>query len=130
MKNQLHIKAAANVDDRARVEQILVSAAEKFAMLDTTVTSRVPNTIRCYSESGRRGFAIGARVVDKIVIVDLFDRENSPRFPDVEEYIISELRRVFGERISVPKESEMVEPQQTLPVSEASREFTRQHYTI
>jgi hypothetical protein len=128
MKSQLHIKAGANADDRARVKQILVSAAEKFAMLDTTVTSRVPDTICCYSEMAGSGFAIAARVVDEIVIVDLFDRKDSPRFPAVEEHIISELRRVFGERIHVPSESEIIEPQHTLPLSEASREFARQHF--
>jgi hypothetical protein len=129
MKSQLQIKAAANAGDRARLELILVSAAEKFAMLDTTITSRVPDTIRCYSETFKGGFAVGARVVGEVVIVDLSaGRQASPRFPAVEEHIISELRRVFDERIHVPKDSEIIEAQHTLPVSEASLEFTLKHF--
>jgi hypothetical protein len=131
MNSQLHIKGAANKGDKARVERIFVSAAEQFVMLDTTVTSRVPDTIRCYSESEKGGFAVGARVVAQFVIIDFSPgRAASLRFLAIEEHISSELRRIFGERVVVPKEFEFIEPQHTLPFSDATREFARQRYRI
>jgi hypothetical protein len=129
VKNQLHIKVAVNAVNRARVEQILVAVAEKFAMLDTTVTSRVPDTIRCFSETFKGGFVVGARVAGEMIIVDLgAGRQNSPRYPAVEEHIFSELRHVFGERIHIATELEKVEPQHTLQESDASREFLVKHF--
>jgi hypothetical protein len=102
--SHLHIQGAANLKDQARVEQILISTAEHFTLLDTYLTSGVPYTIRCYSESARGGFAVGARVVAEDVIVNFFSgREASPRFPAVVEHVCSGLRRVFGERIHVLK---------------------------
>ena len=131
MNSQLHIKGAANKGDKSRVERILVSAAEQFAMLDTTVTSRVSDTIRCYSESEKGGFAVGARVVGQFVIIDFTPgKVVSLRFASVEEHISSELRRVFGERVLAPKGLEFITPQHTLPISNAAREFARQHYRI
>ena len=97
--------------------------------MDNTVTSRVPDTIRCYCERIGFGFAIGARVVREIIIVDFYaGKEPSPRFPAVEERITSELRRIFGERISIPEASEYIAAQHTLPVSEASREFHQKYF--
>jgi len=129
MRTQLHIQDASGVEDRARVEQILVAAASEFGIADTTVTSRVPDTIRCYSERVGSGFAIGARVVREIIIVDFYGgKEPSPRFPAVEERITSELLRIFGERIIIPKASEYIATQSTLPESEAAREFHRKHF--
>ena len=128
MKTQIHIKEAANAPDKATIKQILVSAAERFTALDNTVTSRVPDTIICYTESFGVGFAFGARVVGEIIIVDLFPgREPSPNFPAVEKKISSELRRCFGERLYFPKQSEFIPLKSTLPESEASREFHRKH---
>ena len=129
MRTQLHIQDASGVEDRARVEQILVSAASEFGIVDTTVASRVPDTIRCYSERIGFGFAIGARVDQSIIIVDFYPgKEPSPCFPAVEERITSELRRVFGERIILPKASECIAAQSVLPVSDAAREFHRKHF--
>jgi len=100
--SHLHIAGAANNEDQARVGQVLIATAERFTLLDTYLTSGVPYTIRCYSESARGGFAVGARVVAEDVVVDFFaGREASPRFPAVVEHICSELRRVFGGRIQV-----------------------------
>ena len=129
MRTQLHIQDASGVEDRARVEQVLVAAASEFGMADTTVTSRVPDTICCFSERIGYGFATGARVVGDLVIVDLFSgKEPLLRFPAVEERITSELRRIFGERMIIPKESEYIIAKSTLPESEASKEFHRKHF--
>jgi hypothetical protein len=126
MTTQVHIKVTASTEDKALVEQILVSAAEEFSLLDTTVTSRVPNTIHCYSESYGAGFAIGARVVGGLIIMDLSaGKPVSPRYPAFAEHIISGLRRVFGERVHIPEPSEFIKIESNLPVSEALREFHR-----
>jgi hypothetical protein len=129
MKTQLHIHEASSAEDRASVEQVLVGAALEFGIADTTVTSRVPDTIRCYSERVGFGFATGARVFRDIIIVDFYtSKEPSPRFSAVEERITSELRRIFGERIIIPKVSEYIAAQSTLPESDAAREFYRNHF--
>ena len=102
--SRLRIQGAANDNDPMRVEQILISTAKRFAMLETTVTSGVRGTIRCYSESPKGGFAAGARVVNRDVIVDFFGgRELSPRFPAFVEHVCAELRRVFVARMTVIK---------------------------
>jgi hypothetical protein len=117
MKNQIHIKAAANAEDRGRVEQILVATAEKFSMVDNSVTSRVPDTIRCYCERVGYGFSNGARVVGEIIIVDFGPgRQPTPNYPAMEDFLVSELRRVFGERIYIAPQSEYIPTQKTLPV--------------
>ena len=127
-KAQVHIENAANAEDKERVKQILGAAAERFAMLDTTVTSRVPDTICGYSESFKGGF-IGARVVGDIIIVDLsISKNESPRYPEVELFVISELRQVFGTRSCVAERARFIEPQHTLPFSNAANAFYRQHY--
>jgi hypothetical protein len=129
MKAQLHIQGASGVEDKARVEQVLVATATEFGIFDTTVTSRVPDTIRCYSERIGHGFAIGARVVGDLIIVDFYaGKEPSPRFPAVEERLTSELRRIFGERIIIPKASDYIAAQSSLPESDAAREFHRKHF--
>jgi hypothetical protein len=105
--SHLHIPQAGNENDTARVEQILVATAGRFALLETTDTSGVRGTIRCYSESAKGGFATGARVVAGDIVVDFFSgREVSPRFPVVVEHVCSELHRVFGERLRVLKKSQ------------------------
>ena len=104
--SHLHIQEAANGEDQARVARILIATAERFTLLDTYLTSGMPYTIRCYSESARGGFAVGARVVAENVMVDFFaGREASPRFPAVVEHVCSEMRRVFGGRVQVLKQA-------------------------
>lgn len=129
MKVQFQIKSFGGADDRARVEQILISAADRFGMLDTSVTSRVPDTIRCYSETLKGGFATGARVVGDLVIVDLSaGRTPSPRYPEVEAYFTAELQRAFGDRGCAVTESQHIPPHHSLPVSDAAREFWRKQF--
>ena len=102
--SRLRIQGAVSENDKARVAQILISTAERFALWETTITSGVRGTIRCYSESPKGGFAAGARIVVEDIIVDFFaGREHSPRFPAFVEHICAELRRVFVERIMVIK---------------------------
>jgi hypothetical protein len=102
--SHLRIQGVVNENDKARVEQILISTAEQFAMLETTFTSGVRGTIRCYSESPKGGFAAGARIFAEDIFVDFFaGRELSLRFPGFVEHICAELRRVFVERITVVK---------------------------
>jgi hypothetical protein len=124
-----HIKASDCAEDRAKVEQVLVTAAERFGMLDTSVTSRVPDTIRCYAESAKGGFATRGRVVGDIIIVDVVaGRVPSPRYPEILAHFSSELQMVFGDRVCVATESEQIPLNNSLPVSEASLEFMRKHY--
>ena len=102
--SHLRIQGAVNKNDKARVEHIIISTAERFAMVETTSTSGVRGTIRCYCESPKGGFAAGARIFAEDIFVDFFaDRELSPRFPGFVEHICAELRRVFVERIAVVK---------------------------
>lgn len=126
MNIQLHISKSASPEDTASVARIFAATAEQFGMVNTTVTSRVQDTICCHSESFKGGFSIGARIVGEIVIADLGPgRPPSPRFPTVAAHITQELFRVFGERLTTAKESEFIKWQNTLPVSEAAHEFYR-----
>jgi len=127
-RTQIHIQDASSAEDRARIEQILVAAAGKFGMADTTVTSRVPDTIRCYAERVGFGFAIGGRVVGELAIVDFYSgKEATSVFPTIEAEITSEVQRTFGERVHIPTESEYIPAQSTLPESDEAREFNRKH---
>ena len=128
---QLHIRKAASCEDRERVERILVAAAQHFGMEDNTVTSGVPDTIRSYVERIGYGLGIGARIVGELVVVEFNRRgELSPDFRAAVEHITSKLRQEFGERVYPPEESDQIEVQSTLTVSEASREFHRKHFKI
>ena len=130
-KSQIHIRFAGGVEDKARVEQILRSAEMKFSMLDTTVTSRVPDTIACFSETPAGGFAIGARVVGGIIIIDTFDgRESSPRYFAAKEHLAAESRRIFGERCFMPTKSEFIPPDHSLPHSPEALAFAQKHLKI
>lgn len=129
-KVHVHIENAANAEDKGRVKHILATAAERFAMLDTTVTSRVPDTICGYSESYKGGFFIGARVVGDVIIVDLSigRNESPPRYPEVERFVVSELLEVFGTRMCLAERDKFIEPQHTLPVSDAAKAFYQWHF--
>ena len=128
MNEQIHLVRGANAEDMALVEQMLICGSNHFSMTDTTVTSRVMGTIRCYSERYGGGFAIGARVHQDLIIVDLVPgRKPSPRFPEVRDYFITEFPKSFGERYHLATEAEFIKWQSTLPPSEAALEFHRQH---
>src|SRR5271155_3694781 len=98
MRSQVHIKGFTGALDWEQVERVLVTAATHFGMADTTVTSRVPQTIRCFSQRVGYGFAIGARVFGELVIVDFYPgKKPSEHFLPIVERITSELQRIFGE---------------------------------
>jgi hypothetical protein len=98
-------------------------------MADTTVTSRVPQTIRCFSQKVGYGFAIGARVVGDLIIVDFrLGKEPSDHFEPIKARITSELERMFKERYYIPQPSEFIEPQHTLPVSSEGYKIFRQDF--
>ena len=106
---QLHIRDSVPSEDVQHVERVLLNAASRFALADNTHTSRVPNTIRSYSEKLGYGFGLGARVVRDLIIVDFNRRsEPSPEFPAVVEHIHSELRRVFGDRVYLSRAAEQI----------------------
>jgi hypothetical protein len=72
MRSQIHIKNFADALDWTQVEQVLVSATKRFGMVDTTVTSRVPQTIFCCAQKVGHGFGIGGRVHGDLGIVDFY----------------------------------------------------------
>jgi hypothetical protein len=115
--------------DWSLVERVLVSVAQRYGMADTTITSRVPQTIFCCSQKVGYGFAIGGRVHDDLGIVDFNPgKKPSEHFLPVVESITSDLQRIFGERYYVPQASEFIEPQHTLPVSKEALEFARRNF--
>lgn len=95
-KSQIQI-AAANVDEsKASVEKILLTGAEKFNLYDNSDTSRVPDTIKSIVEGKGFGFGLGARVAKGIIYVDFFPGKNtSPKFEEVRQFILYELRKTF-----------------------------------
>ncbi|HEY4285309.1 MAG TPA: hypothetical protein VGM62_19780 [Chthoniobacterales bacterium] len=128
MRIQFHIcdAAQAQAADKTKVAQILKLAADKFAMLDTTVTSRVVDTISCYSGDRNDQFASGARIVGDRIIVDLSDsKKGSNTFPVFNAHIASELDREFGDRVKLANDVSYIEARGTLPVSEAAKEYAR-----
>ena len=131
VETQIHLRNSSVAEDRTRVHQLLVSTAVEFDIADNTETSRVPDTITCYSERVGHGFALGARMVDAMIIVDFFPgKEPSPLFSIVREHISSKLRGMFGERAYFAPPSEHIAPQHTLPFSEAGREFHRRGFRL
>lgn len=128
---EFHIKSFAVAKDRARVEQILIAGAERFDMLDASVTSRVPDTIRWYTNTIKGEFGAGASVVGDIIIVDLVDgREPSPLYPELEAYFVAELQRAFVDRVSKAEGSQRIPFHNSLPASEAARDFMKKNMKV
>ena len=124
-KHQLHVQIASG-EDRNRIEKLLIATANKFALVDTTVTSRVEQTIKCYSEKLGAGFGLGARMAGDLIIVD-FNAigGHTKNFSAVLEFIKSELERMFGSRLRMATADNYIKAENTLPVSPESREFHR-----
>jgi len=131
IRAQLHIQDASSAEDRAQVEQLLVAIASESGIADTTVVSSVPDTIRCYSERIGYGFAIGARVSRDLIIVDFNEgKAPTPCFFTLKARLTNELSRMFGKRLIFPTESQHIAIPSGLPLSDAAREFIRNHYKI
>jgi hypothetical protein len=128
---EFHIKSFAISEDRALVEQILIVGAERFDMLDASVTSRVPDTIRWYTKTIKGEFGAGARVAGDIIVVDLVDgRQPSPFYSELEAYFVAELQRAFGDRVSKAERSQRIPFHNSLPPSEAARDFMKKHMKV
>jgi hypothetical protein len=117
-------------EDRQVVRKILDAAADKFELIDDTVTSLVPNTIRSLIEAIGAGFGLGARVVEPLILVDFYPRcGRTEKFNLVFDYIVSELQKVFSERLSFAKPQNYVKAESSLPLSEAGRKFNSQMFS-
>ena|SRR5579862_7341126 len=96
-KSQVRIEFKDLDTDRAAVKKILLAAADKFNLRDNSETSRVPDTIRSVVEGKGFGFGLGARVLGNSIFVDFNRRSNnSPKFDEVHDFILDELKNAFS----------------------------------
>lgn len=108
-KIQIHIKIDDVVKDHQTVERILVEACEKFQLYENTKTSKVPQTLISIIEHEQSGFGLGARIVEKRIIVDFFPHKHgSPKFDDVCDFVMSKLFLAFPERARKATEVEFI----------------------
>ena len=99
-KSQVRVKITNLDADKAVVEKILITAASKFNLYDNTNESRVPDTIKSIVEAKGCGFGLGARVVKDSIFVDFLHRKsNSPKFDQVHDFILNELRDRFNSEL-------------------------------
>jgi hypothetical protein len=125
-KLQIQIKLEKDEDSKT-VEKILNFAAEKFRLVDNTVTSLVPNTIRSLIDETGAGFGLGARVVEPLIIVDFNPRcGRTEKFNLIFNDIASELQKFFKERLAFAKPNDYIKTESCLPLSEAGRKFSSQ----
>lgn len=95
-KSQVRIKFKDLDADKAIVEKILLAALDKFNLYDNSDTSQVPYTIRSIVEGKGFGFGLGARVVGNFIFVDFNRRSSdSPKFTEVHDFILNELKDAF-----------------------------------
>ena len=96
-RKQIQIKSVDVLNDRRIVENALLTAAEKFRLLDNTVTSRVPNTIRSFVEKDGSRIGIGARIINDLIIVDFNSLGDPPQsFIDIYASIFAEMLPSFS----------------------------------
>jgi hypothetical protein len=127
-KHQFHIEIVSH-EDKSRVEQVLDTASSQFELVDTTVTSRVPLTIRCYSEKSGAGFGLGARIAGDLIVVDFNALEgHTNSFLVVMRSITSELQQMFGNRMQAATKDNYIKANHTLPESPEAREFNRRMF--
>jgi hypothetical protein len=95
-KSQVRIEFKDFDKDKAVLEKILLSAASKFNLYDNSDESRVPHTIRSIAERKGFGFGLGARVVENYIFIDFMrGRSQSPKFDEVHDFILNELKAIF-----------------------------------
>lgn len=95
-KCQVRIESKDLEASKATVEKILLMALRKFDLYDNSHTSRVPDTIRSVVEGDGFGFGLGARVVKASIVVDFHpNRNDSPKFRQVRDFVLNELRNSF-----------------------------------
>jgi hypothetical protein len=100
-RSQVQIKFANLSEGRIIVERILLTATDKFKLYDNSHTSRVKNTIRSVVEGDGFGFGLGARVAEETIYVNFNGgRSNSPKFDEVHDFVLDELRRAFRLELS------------------------------
>src|SRR5580658_818003 len=108
-KAQIHIKIDNVVKDQSIIESILAETCEKFQLFDNTKTSRVPQTIKSIVEREHYGFGFGARIVEKLIIVDFSPRNtHSPIFNDIYNFVVSKLFLAFSDRVKEANETEFI----------------------
>ena len=106
-RKQIQIKSSDVLNDQRIVENALLTAAEKFRLLDNTVTSRVPNTIRSFVEKDSGGIGIGARIVNDLIIVDFNSLGDPPQsFHDLYASIFTEMLPSFSGSIKETTDEE------------------------
>ena len=111
MKNrQLHIGLGNALNERLVVENIFVSAVNKYNLFDNTKTSRVPSTIKSIVEREGYGFGLGARIIGNSIIVDMFPNNSlaNQLFAEVCEYIKNELFLLFNNQIREVNENDFI----------------------
>jgi hypothetical protein len=108
-KGQIHIEANDVVKDELTVREILVETRDEFGLFDNSETSRVPKTILSMCEREHYGFGLGARIVDKLIIVDFNRRKSpSPVFDDIYKFITAKLFAAFPRNAKEARESEFI----------------------
>jgi len=128
-KPQIQIKIAKD-DDRQVVEKVLDATAKQFGLVDNTVTSCVPNTIRSLVEEIGARFGLGARVVESLILVDFNPRcGRTDKFNLVFEDITAKLQKIFEERFSFAKTDNYIKTESSLPLSEVGRKFNSQIFS-
>lgn len=99
-KKQFQLESEDIFHDSLCVQKILFAAAHKFDLFDNTVTSRMPNTINSFSEREHFGFGLGARIADKLILIDFNPRGGmSEKLNNIIQCIKTELLHAFPGKV-------------------------------
>src|SRR3569832_1041375 len=105
--SEYHIEGVTEADQTV-VRSVFANAASRFELVDTILSCRQADMICNYSEGLGWGFGLGAVSVGSLICVGLNPAKALPqRYQPVFEFIVSELKQAFGDRVSlVPKQNE------------------------